>query len=92
MNFVPLVFALVAFGLASCAAAVGRVPNIVLILADDLGYKDTGFTGSAFYETPHLDRLVRHSMIFDNASAGAGNCAPSRACLHSGQYSPRTGV
>lgn len=92
MNVPRLVLALVAFGFVLCATAAERVPNIVLILADDLGYKDTGFTGSSFYETPHLDRLAQLGMVFNNAYAGAGNCAPSRACLHSGQYSPRTGV
>ena len=72
--------------------SAARPPNVLLILADDLGYRDTGFTGSAYYETPNLDRLAARGMVFSNAYAGAGNCAPSRACLHSGQYSPRTGV
>ncbi|RYG72648.1 aryl-sulfate sulfohydrolase, partial [bacterium] len=67
-------------------------PNIVLILADDMGYRDTGFTGSDFYETPNLDRLAKQGMVFNNAYAGAANCAPSRACLVSGQYTPRHGV
>ena len=79
-------------GLFASAALGARPPNIVLILADDLGYKDTGFTGSDFYETPNIDQLATRGMVFDNAYAGAGNCAPSRATLHSGQYSPRTGV
>ncbi len=88
-----LLFLLSGLALAAfSSAAVPRSPNIVLIFADDLGYKDTGFTGSSFYETPHLDRLAQRGMVFNNAYAGAGNCAPSRACLHSGQYSPRTGV
>jgi arylsulfatase A-like enzyme len=76
---------------AGAAPAPAR-PNILLIFADDLGYRDTGFTGSDFYETPNLDQLARRGMVFNQAYAGAGNCAPSRACLHSGQYSPRTGV
>src|SRR5687768_14637686 len=77
---------------AEAAPASARPPNIVVIFADDLGYRDTGFTGSDFYETPNLDRLATRGMVFNHAYAGAGNCAPSRACLHSGQYSPRTGV
>jgi len=64
-------------------------PNIVLIFADDLGWKDVGFNGTDFYETPNLDRLAREGMIFPNAYASAGNCAPSRACMLSGQYTPR---
>ena len=67
-------------------------PNIVLIYADDLGWKDVGFNGSDFHETPHLDRLAREGMVFHHAYAGAGNCAPSRACLLSGTYTPRHGV
>ena len=67
----------------------GAKPNIVLIFADDLGWKDTGFNGSDFYETPNLDILARQGMTFPNAYAAAGNCAPSRACLLSGTYTPR---
>ena len=73
-------------------AAESKRPNIVLIFADDLGWKDTGFTGSDFYETPNLDRLAKEGMVFTDAYAGAGNCQPSRACLLSGQYTPRHGV
>ncbi|MCX2473783.1 sulfatase [Pedobacter sp. MC2016-05] len=67
-------------------------PNILLILADDLGYMDCGFTGSRFMETPNIDALSKQGTVFYNAYAGAANCAPSRAALISGQYSPRTGV
>lgn len=67
-------------------------PNIVLIFADDLGYKDCGFTGSRIFETPNIDALARMGMVFNNAYASAGNCAPSRAGLLSGYYSPRHGV
>ncbi len=67
-------------------------PNIVLILADDLGWRDVGFQGSTYYETPNLDRLAREGMVFTSAYANAGNCAPTRACLMSGQYTPRHGV
>lgn len=67
-------------------------PNIVLILIDDMGWKDAGFMGSDFYETPHIDSLAKAGMVFTGAYAAAGNCAPSRACLLSGQYTPRHGV
>lgn len=73
-------------------AMAAEQPNIVLIFADDLGWQDTGFAGSDFYETPNLDRLARQGMVFRQAYATAGNCAPSRACLISGQYTPRHGV
>jgi len=64
-------------------------PNIILIFADDLGWKDVGFQGSDFNETPNLDRLAKSGMVFHSAYAAAGNCAPSRACLLSGKYTPR---
>ncbi|RBQ03081.1 sulfatase [Pedobacter miscanthi] len=67
-------------------------PNILLVFADDLGYMDCGFTGSKIMETPNIDALSKKGMVFNNAYAGAGNCAPSRAALISGLYSPRTGV
>lgn len=74
------------------AGSAGKKPNILLIFADDLGYMDCGFTGSRIMETPNIDALSKKGMIFNNAYAGAGNCAPSRAALISGKYSPRTGV
>lgn len=64
-------------------------PNIVLIFADDLGWKDVGYQGSKFIETPRLDRLAQEGMVFTSGYAAAGNCAPSRACLLSGNYTPR---
>ena len=67
-------------------------PNIVLIFADDLGWQETGFTGSDYCETPNLDRLAGQGMVFRNAYASASNCQPSRACMLSGQYTARHGV
>jgi arylsulfatase A-like enzyme len=66
--------------------------QIILIVADDLGWKDVGFNGSRYYSTPSLDSLAGKSLVFTNAYANASNCAPSRACLMSGAYSPRHGV
>lgn len=86
-----IVFAFCALGLGSadlCAAEATR-PNIVFILADDLGWQDVGFAGSKFIDTPHLDRLAREGVIFSKAYASAPNCAPTRACLLSGQVTPR---
>ena len=61
-------------------------PNIVLILADDLGWTGLGCFGSDFYETPNIDRLAQQGMRFDKAYANMMNCAPSRASIMSGQY------
>ena len=67
-------------------------PNIVLILIDDLGWRDLGVMGSEYYETPNIDRLAQQGMLFTQAYANAPNCAPSRASLLSGQYAPRHGI
>ncbi len=69
-----------------------KQPNILLINIDDLGWKDLGYMGSEYYETPNIDRLSSQGMIFTHAYAAAANCAPSRASLFSGMYSPRTGI
>lgn len=63
-----------------------------MIVADDLGWKDLGFMGSSYYETPNLDKLALKGMKFTDAYAAAANCAPSRACLMSGQNTPRHGI
>jgi arylsulfatase A-like enzyme len=81
-------FALGVFGHA--AGATAR-PNIVFILADDLGWTDTGTSGSKYYETPNIDRLATQGMKF-TCYHNCQNCAPTRAALMSGQYGPRTGV
>jgi len=69
-----------------------RPPNVILVLTDDLGWRDLGITGNRFIETPHLDRLARRGVHFTRAYANAPNCSPTRACLMSGQYPPRHGV
>ncbi|MCK4293209.1 MAG: sulfatase-like hydrolase/transferase [Planctomycetes bacterium] len=72
--------------------AGAKKPNIVFIMIDDMGARDVGFMGSEYYETPNIDELVGEGMVFTNAYANAANCAPTRACFLTGQYSPRHGV
>lgn len=67
-------------------------PNVVFILADDLGYTDLACDGSKYYETPHIDRMAAQGMRFTNGYTCGPNCQPTRAALMSGQYGPRTGV
>jgi len=67
-------------------------PNIILINIDDMGWRDLGFMGSKYYETPNIDALAGDGMVFTSAYAAASNCAPSRACLMSGQWTPRHGI
>lgn len=69
--------------------AEAQQPNILLIYLDDFGWKDASYMGSDFFETPHIDKLARDGMVFTNAYSCASNCAPARACLLSGQYTPR---
>ncbi len=67
-------------------------PDIILINIDDLGWRDLGYTGSKYYETPVIDSLAEQGIVFTCAYASASNCAPSRACLMSGQWAPRHGI
>jgi len=69
-----------------------KKPNIIFILIDDMGYKDLGCYGSKYYETPNIDKLASQGMLFTDAYTCGPNCAPTRASLMSGQYTPRHGV
>jgi arylsulfatase A-like enzyme len=64
-------------------------PNIVVIIADDLGWADVGYNGAGFFETPHIDKLAAEGMVFNRFYPSAANCAPSRASILTGTYSPR---
>jgi len=67
-------------------------PNIIVILADDLGYGDLGVYGGSAISTPHVDRLAREGVRFTQAYASAPVCSPSRAGLLTGRYPLRTGI
>lgn len=67
-------------------------PNIVVINVDDMGWRDTGFMGSEYYDTPNIDSLAAMGRVFTNGYAAAANCAPSRACLMTGLWPPRHGI
>lgn len=79
-------------------AHAARKPNIVFIFIDDMGWTDVGYmydklgAKKRYYETPNIDKLAKSSMVFMSGYAAAPNCAPSRASLMSGQYTPRHGV
>lgn len=77
------------FGIVSLATAAPAKPNIVFILADDLGAHDLGCYGSTFYETPNLDRLAKQGMRFTDAYAACNVCSPTRASIVSGKYPAR---
>jgi len=67
-------------------------PNILVILADDLGYHDVGFTGCADIKTPQLDKLAANGVVFSNAYVTHAYCGPSRAGLLTGRYQARFGM
>lgn len=67
-------------------------PNIIYILADDLGYTDVACFGSKFYETPNIDQMAGEGIRLTSAYTCGPNCQPTRAALMSGQYGPRTGI
>lgn len=73
------------------AAAHAQPPNIVYILADDLGWTDTTPYGTHYYDTPNIQKLADQGMRFTSYH-NCQNCQPTRAALMSGQYNPRTGV
>lgn len=67
-------------------------PNILFIYVDDWGWKDLGLNGSKFYETPEIDQLASEGLWFSQAYSVGPNCAPSRASLMTGLYTPRHGI
>lgn len=67
-------------------------PNIVFILADDLGWRDMSNEGSTFYETPHIDRLAKTGMKFTRGYAACQVCSPSRASILTGTYPTKHGI
>ncbi|HRV55615.1 MAG TPA: sulfatase-like hydrolase/transferase, partial [Mangrovimonas sp.] len=67
-------------------------PNILFILVDDFGVKDLGFSGSEFYETPHIDQLASQSFVFTQGYANSRVCSPSRASIMTGKFTARHGI
>ena len=80
------------------SVVVAERPNLVFFFIDDLGWTDLSFMydylerDDRFYESPNIDRLASESVMFTNAYANAPNCAPSRASLMTGSYTPRHGI
>ncbi len=69
-----------------------RLPNVVLFLLDDLGWRDLGCYGSRFYETPNIDRFAAASVRFTQAYAACHVCSPTRASIMTGKYPARLGM
>lgn len=91
----PAVALTLALGLALASpspVAAQQPPNIVFILADDLGARDLAVDGSRFHETPHLDQLAARGVRFTAAYAAAPVCSPTRASLLTGRHPARIGI
>jgi arylsulfatase A-like enzyme len=84
--------ALLPLGFAPRLTAAEQPPNIVFVLADDLGWTDLGCQGSKYYRSPNIDRMASQGARFTSNYTCGPNCQPTRAALMSGQYGPRTGV
>lgn len=80
--------------LAACATAPrpARPPNVVVMLVDDLGWRDLGAYGQQIARTPHIDRLAREGMLFGQACAVNPVCSPTRAALLTGKYPARVNI
>ena len=89
-NKFSIIVSIILLSILTCQAQ--SKPNIILINIGDMGWKDVSFMGSKYYETPNIDALASEGMIFTNAYTAASNCAPSRACMLSGEHTPRHGV
>ena len=78
----------------SCAAepATASRPNIVLIMADDLGWGDPGFNGNTVIKTPHLDAMAKAGLRFDRFYSGAPVCSPTRGTALTGRHPYRYGI
>ena len=77
---------------AADASRSAAKPNIVYIMADELGYYEPGFMGGKTIQTPNLDRLAAEGIRFHNLFAGSSVCAPTRCCFLTGKHSGHTSV
>jgi arylsulfatase A-like enzyme len=85
-------WAFMALSATSILAVGPKRPNVIFILADDLGWRDTSLYGSKFYETPNVDELGRRGMMFTNAYSASPLCSPSRSAIMTGLWPARTGI
>jgi arylsulfatase A-like enzyme len=92
-RFYILLFLLVSLIDFSCEQKKeSQKPNVLFILADDLGYHDLSVMGSQFYETPNIDRIANEGMIFTQGYAACQVCSPSRASIMTGKFPARHGI
>ncbi len=87
---ISLTFIFICF--ATTAQNKNQQPNVIVILADDLGWADLSSYGSTFYETPNLDKLASNGIRFTQGYATCPVCSPTRASMMTGKYTVKTGV
>jgi len=102
MNKSILLLSIIALLLFSCqtqpkknvtlSVVEGQKPNIIYILADDLGYGDLSFQGQTKFQTPNIDQLAKEGMTFTQHYAGSTVCSPSRSVLLTGQHTGHTPI
>ncbi len=80
------------FLLALSSALAAQRPNIIFLLADDLGRQDLGCYGSTYHDTPNIDALSTSGLRFDNAYSSHPVCGPSRSAIVTGRFPARLGV
>ena len=88
----PLLALFLLFSVSAFQLFAADHPNVVLVMADDHGYGDCGYTGHPFVQTPNLDAMADNGLRFDRFYAGAPVCSPTRASVLTGRANDRTGV
>ena len=78
--------------LAGCAENQKDQPNVILVMADDMGWAQTGYYGHPILKTPHLDAMAENGLRMDRFYAGAPSCTPTRASVMTGRTNDRTGA
>ena len=91
-NLLATLLFLIAFLQFTKVRLFGQKPNVLFILADDLGYHDLSCTGSNYYETPNIDKIANEGMIFTNGYAACQVSSPSRASILTGKFPARHGI
>ena len=90
-TYLCAVFVLACVTVSAQAEAETRMPNVLFILVDDLGWRNLGCYGHTIHETPRLDALAKRGMRFTDAYAACPICAPSRAAIMTGKFPSNTG-
>jgi uncharacterized sulfatase len=92
LKYAILIFVGILVIRCSKAKPISSKPNVIMYLADDLGWKDIGFNDAKVVKTPYLDKLASEGMVINNAFVASPACAPSRAALLTGLMPARNGA